>query len=94
MLEQVTMNISLELRISYLSYTILKIQRNKYITFLVIFSSIALNTFTRLLRKAYLIEEEGEKMFELDLRKKNSDKVAKEMTDSVRSDRSLRNKKE
>lgn len=58
-LEQVTVNISSELRIGYLSYTILKIQRNKYITFMVIFSSIALNAFVRLLRKAYLIEEEG-----------------------------------
>lgn len=33
-------------------------------------------------------------MFELDLRKKNSDKVANEMTDSVKSERSIKEKKE
>lgn len=43
----------LELRIGFLSYTVLKIQRNKYITFMLLYVSIALNIFVHLLRHIY-----------------------------------------
>jgi hypothetical protein len=43
----------IELRVGFLSYTILKIQRNKYIAFMFIYTSIALNIFIQLLKHIY-----------------------------------------
>jgi hypothetical protein len=47
------LNIS-ELRGSYLSYSILKVQRNEYITFMLIYVSLALNVYIQILDYMYL----------------------------------------
>jgi|JI10StandDraft_1071094.scaffolds.fasta_scaffold752488_1 hypothetical protein len=52
-LVQVCIFIYIELRLGFLSYTILKIQRNKYITFMLVYTSIALNLFIQLLKFMY-----------------------------------------
>lgn len=75
MLAQVTHLKNIELRIGFLSYTILKIQRNKYITFMLIYTSIALNIFIHLLRHIYKQREELEKVGYLDKpKRRDSDK--------------------
>jgi hypothetical protein len=51
-----------ELRFGFLSYTILKIQRNKYITFMLMYTSLALIIFTQLLKHIYKEREELEKL--------------------------------
>ncbi len=45
--------IFIEVRVSYLSYQIQRIQRNKYITFMVVYATIALNVYLRLLYHIY-----------------------------------------
>lgn len=45
--------IHVELRIGFLSYSILKVQRNKYITFMLIYASLALNVYIQLLNYMY-----------------------------------------
>jgi len=52
-LEHVSNIFYLELRLGFLSYTILKIQRNKYITFMLVYTSIALNIFIQLMKYIY-----------------------------------------
>jgi hypothetical protein len=42
-----------EARVSFLSYQVQRIQRNKYITFMVIYATIALNVYLRLLFHIY-----------------------------------------
>ena len=46
-------HIGAEARVSFLSYQIQRIQRNKYITFMVIYATIALNVYLRLLYHIY-----------------------------------------
>ena len=43
----------IELRRGYLSYTILKIQRNEYITLMLIYVSIALHVYLTMLHHMY-----------------------------------------
>lgn len=71
---QVTPLSNLELRIGYLSYSILKVQRNKYITFMVIYVSLALNFYIRLLRFMYLKREGAENNFSFRNREKLDEK--------------------
>lgn len=53
MLVQVIMLLIVEVRASFLSYEIQKIQRNKYITFMLIYATIALMVYLRLLNMIY-----------------------------------------
>lgn len=54
MLVQVnTIYIFVEVRINYLSYQVQRVQRNKYITFMVIYATIILNVYLRLLYHIY-----------------------------------------
>ena len=54
MLAQViTYLISIEVRMSFLSYQIQRVQRNKYITIMVIYVTIMLNVYLRLLYHIY-----------------------------------------
>ena len=45
--------ISQELRKGFLSYTILKVQRNEYITLMLVYASIALNVYLQILNYMY-----------------------------------------
>ena len=44
---------ALELRKNYLSYSILKVQRNEYITGMLVYTSIALNVYLQILHYVY-----------------------------------------
>lgn len=45
--------ISQELRKGFLSYTILKVQRNEYITLMLVYASVALNVYLQILNYMY-----------------------------------------
>jgi hypothetical protein len=44
---------ALEIRKNYLSYSILKVQRNEYITVMLVYASIALNVYLQILNYMY-----------------------------------------
>lgn len=46
-----------ELRKNYLSYNILKVQRNEYITIMLVYASIALNIYLQILNYMYTKRE-------------------------------------
>lgn len=58
MLGQVVFLSIVEVRVSFLAYQVQRIQRNKYIAFMVIYATIVLNVYLRLLYHIY--EKKGE----------------------------------
>lgn len=54
----------LELKYNYLSFMSLKVQRNEYIVFMLIYASLALNAYIWLLNYMYNQREEHERKLE------------------------------